>query len=119
MSSRRSWQRPSGSEVMGLPDAVSMAIVAVTVIVQLIAAWYAWRVLRLLGPAWFWALVVIAMLVQALRRVNTLFIDASLLPPDSSSLLAWLDSHFLAFVISACMLLGMRELYGRLKKKFG
>ncbi len=80
------------------------------------AAWYAYRVMRLIGIARFWILVVVALLLMTVRRLTALAIEAGAVP----ALTAWvasLDRLVLPLVISVCLLLGMYELFYRLRQK--
>ncbi len=97
-----------------MADLLVIALDIIQILLQLGAAWFAYRIIGLMGGSLFWILVVVAFLLQAVRRVTALALDAGV--PTLTGELAFVDRTALPFLISVFLLLGMYELHRRLKK---
>lgn len=99
-------------------DQLSASIGIAQIVLQLGAAWYAFKIKGLMGDARFWSLVIIALLLMTLRRVTASAIEFSLMP-NLTGWIAILDRLVLPFLISLFLLLGLYELNRKLGRKMG
>ncbi|MCK4327512.1 MAG: hypothetical protein KAW41_03475 [Candidatus Diapherotrites archaeon] len=100
-----------------MADMTLVAVALLQVAFQLLAAFFAWRILKFTGGMVSWGLIIVALLVQTVRRVTTLSILLGLLP--GGGLISTVDELLLPLTISACLMLGMWSLLQLFTKKYG
>ncbi|HEV8290037.1 MAG TPA: hypothetical protein VGQ00_03755 [Candidatus Norongarragalinales archaeon] len=97
-----------------MADVYSIGFGVLAIVLQVVAAWYAYRILKHMGAARFWILVIIALLIMGIRRLTALLIETGSLPAFSGTL-ALFDRSILPFLISVFLVLGLYELDKKLK----
>lgn len=98
-------------------EEISAILVLLQIILQLGAAYFAYRLMRLTGTFRAWSLIVIALIIQAIRRILSQLIIMNLVP--LGSIIELVDRLFIALLVSACMIVGMYELEKIFSKKLG
>lgn len=99
-----------------MADSLSISLGVLQIVLQLVAAWYAYKVLRFMGAARFWLLIILALVLMSLRRLTVLVTELGLAPALTGEL-AFIDRFVLPFLISIFLVLGLYELHQRLSKK--
>ncbi|MCK4327513.1 MAG: hypothetical protein KAW41_03480 [Candidatus Diapherotrites archaeon] len=87
------------------------------IVVQLGAAFLAWKITRYTDGIRAWGFIIIALLLMTLRRVTALLLMFGLMPEIEA--ISIVDKLALPLIISVLMLLGMWDLLGMFTKKYG
>jgi len=90
---------------------VSNIVAVASIVLQLAAAYYAYRLIRTTGVFRAWALVVLALCLQVLRRIISFITVAG----SGTEILQMFDL-FIMLAISLFLLLGMYELSKKFEK---
>ncbi len=87
-------------------ELVNSLMMVVQIIVQFVAAFFAYKIYTYNRLAKPWLAVVAAFVLMGFRRMTALLTKFSLMPSLGSSLL-WLDQVFLPFIISIFLVWGI------------
>lgn len=87
----------------------------VQIILQLSAAYFAYKVMKLTGRFRAWSLIVIALIIMAVRRITAELITMNLLHLGGT--IELMDRLLLPLVISMCLTASMYELAKIFSKK--
>lgn len=86
-------------------DVLAVSLGALQIVIQLAAAYLAYRLTKITGGFLAWSLIIIALILMTVRRMTALFIQTGLLPGLSSSI-QFVDTTALPMVISILLLAG-------------
>lgn len=85
-------------------DLLLVSIICLSILLQCLAAWYAYRMIDVTGKTAAWALIVVACSMMAMRRVFVLWLVVSDPQPGTTELV----SESLGLVISVALFFGMK-----------
>ena len=95
-----------------------LTIVAVLqVAFQLLAAFFAVGIIRIIGGMRPWGVLITGLLIMAIRRAITLLASMAVIPYPG--LVEFLDVFVLPLAISFCMMFSMWDLLQLFRKKYG
>jgi len=80
----------------------------VQVLLQVAATYFAYKLIKITGTFRAWSIILIALVLQTVRRMITLMVTISLIPRGDTY--TFLDQGALPLLISLCLAAGMYEL---------
>ncbi len=89
---------------------ITNVIGIISIVLQLTAAYFAYKLIRITGVFRAWTLIIIVLLLMALRRITALITELT-------GALGFIDRFVLPLIISICLLWAMYDLLRLFKKK--
>jgi hypothetical protein len=94
-----------------------LAVAVLQVAFQLLAAFFAFRIIQIIGGMRPWGVLITGLLIMAIRRTITLLASMEVIPYPG--LVQFLDVFVLPLAISFCMMFSMWDLLQLFKRKYG
>lgn len=97
-------------------EQITQLLGIVQIILQLAAAYFAYKLIKITGTFNAWMLIVIGLFIMALRRITAQLITMNIIPSLEGTI-GLMDRLLLPLIISVCMMMGMYELYRIFKRR--
>ncbi len=88
----------------------------ISIILQLIAAYFGYKLIRITGVFRAWTLIIIALVLMTLRRITALLITAKVVPPLTGTV-SFIDRLILPLIISIFLVWALYDLLKLFKKE--
>lgn len=96
-------------------DFLVLSLAAAQIILQLLAAYFAYKIMLAVDRAWFWSLVILALLLMTARRITALMIELNV-AASATGFFSVLDRVGRPFLISVLLATGFYALAKKLEK---